>query len=155
MTAVPRTILIVEDNPDDLFAIQRALRKANIRNPVAVVTDGRDALDYLAGVGRFADRALYPLPFMMFLDLKLPYVDGFDVLAWLRARAELDGIVVIVLTSSDEDRDHRRAYALGARSYLVKPPTADALVQLAVSLRSLWGSASGHEGPLLIGNPPV
>jgi CheY-like chemotaxis protein len=144
-----KSLLIVEDNPDDLFAVQRALRKARVENPVQVATDGQQALDYLSGVGKYADRATYPLPLIMFVDLKLPCVDGFEILEWVRARRELDHIVVVMLTSSDEDRDHRRAYALGARSYLVKPPTAEALVQLMNSLASLWVGSPERAGVIL------
>src|ERR1051325_2215773 len=121
------TILLVEDNEDDVFVMRRALKLANNSNPLQIVTDGQKALDYLSGEGEYAHREKFPLPFIMFLDLKLPYVDGFEILAWMRLRPELSQIVVIVLTSSAEERDHEKAYALGARSYLVKPPTPQAL----------------------------
>jgi CheY-like chemotaxis protein len=132
------TILLVEDNDDDVFMMRRALTQADVANPLQVVTDGQQALDYLSGAREYADREQHPLPFIIFLDLKLPYFDGFEVLSWMRRERTLDSIVVIVLTSSAEPRDQERAYAMGARSYLVKPPTPDALIQIFQSLKSFW-----------------
>lgn len=137
MRAIP-TILLVEDNEDDVFLFQRVTRKAQIDNPLQVLTDGQQALDYLGGSGQYADRAVFPLPFIVFLDLKLPYVSGFEVLNWIRSKRELDSIVVVVLTSSAEEKDHHSAYTLGARSYLVKPPTREAILELAKSLETYW-----------------
>ena len=118
--------------------MQRALKLAHNSNPLQIVTDGQRALDYLSGEGEYADREKFPLPFIIFLDLKLPYVDGFEILAWMQLRSELSSIVVIVLTSSAEERDHQKAYAVGARSYLVKPPTPQALEDVFNSLKSYW-----------------
>ncbi|MEW6157331.1 MAG: response regulator [Verrucomicrobiota bacterium] len=137
------TILLVEDNEDDVFSMKRALRKGQIANPLQVVTDGQQAVDYLAGTGSYADRNRFPLPFIIFLDLKLPCLDGFEVLSWMRQQRTLDGIVVVVLTSSAESRDHERAYALGARSYLIKPPTPEVLLDVLNSLQSLWLAQAG------------
>jgi len=100
------------------------------------VTDGQQALDYLTGKGSYADRESYPLPCIMFLDLKLPYVHGFEVLDRIRQRTDLNSLVVVVLTGSSEKKDCNRAYALGARSYLVKPPTAQLLRDIFNSLSS-------------------
>jgi CheY-like chemotaxis protein len=124
------TILLVEDNEDDIFLMRRALKKAQAGNNLQTVTDGQQALDYLSGAGQFSDRRLFPLPMIVFLDLKLPYVGGFEVLAWLREQPLLNSIVVVVLTSSAENRDHEKASVLGARSYLVKPPTPESLRQV-------------------------
>jgi CheY-like chemotaxis protein len=132
------TILIVDDNEDDVFAIRRALRKAEVSNPQEVVSNGQLAMDYLAGIGPYSDRARFPLPFIVFLDLKMPFRDGFDVLTWMREQPTLSDIVVVVLTGSDEVRDHQRAYSLGARSYLVKPASATDVQQLFSSLESRW-----------------
>ncbi|HVS54253.1 MAG TPA: response regulator [Opitutaceae bacterium] len=148
MNSPSNTILLVDDDDDDVFALRRALRKAQVTNPVQVVTDGRQAIDYLAGANRFADRVAHPLPFLVFLDLKLPYHDGFEVLTWIRQRAQFEAMIVVVLTGSDEARDHQRAYALGARSYLVKPTTPEELRRLIDSLRSHWSHAAAG-GPLL------
>src|SRR5437899_3388971 len=99
------TILLVEDNEDDIFLMRRALKKAQIVTNLQSVTDGQQALDYLSGAGQFSDRGVFPLPTVVFLDLKLPYVGGFEVLAWLREQPLLNSIVVVVLTSSAENRD--------------------------------------------------
>jgi CheY-like chemotaxis protein len=128
------TILLVEDNQDDVFLMERALRKAAIANPIQVVNDGGSAIDYLAGKGRFAVRENFPLPGLIFLDLKLPYFDGFEVLEWMRAQPALSSTMVVILSSSGESRDRERANALGVRSYLVKPPTPDKLIALMVSI---------------------
>ncbi len=125
MSASPPTILLIEDSEDDVFLMQRALKKAGIDFPVQIATDGEQALAYLRGNGGFNDRTRHPAPALVFLDLKLPYVHGFEVLAWIREQAPLDGLPVIVLTSSPEERDRERALALGARAYLVKPPTRE------------------------------
>jgi CheY-like chemotaxis protein len=133
-----RAILLVEDNEDDVFLMKRALQGARVMNALYVVEDGQEALDYLGGAGRFADRDSYPLPVVVFLDLKLPYLSGHDVLAWIRRRKELESLVVIVLTSSNEASDLSRCYALGANSYLVKPPTPDQLEDLARAFKWYW-----------------
>jgi CheY-like chemotaxis protein len=133
-----RAILLVEDNEDDVFLMKRALQGANVVNPLYVVEDGQEALDYLGGAGKFADRDSYPLPVVVFLDLKLPYISGHDVLAWTRRQKELGSLVVIVLTSSNEASDLSRCYALGANSYLVKPPTPDQLEDLARAFKWYW-----------------
>lgn len=135
-----KTILLVEDDRDDIFIFQRALKAARIINPVTIVKNGQEAIDYLSHGGRYTDQAEYPLPFVIFLDLKLPYLDGFEVLSWIRKQPALEPIVVVVLTGSDETRDHQRAYALGARSYLVKPPEAEDINQFINSMTSYWRS---------------
>lgn len=134
-----RTILLVDDNDDDLFAVQRALTRAGVNDRVQIATNGQEAIDYLSGAGKYADRTAYPNPAMVFLDLKMPLRDGFDVLQWARTRKELERVPIIVLSGSDELRDHQRAYSLGARSYLVKPPTPNDLRALMQSLQSLLG----------------
>ena len=154
MTAPTHTILIVEDNDDDVFALQRALKKSNTANPQRVVPNGREAVAYLSGAGPYADRAQHPLPFIMFLDLKMPLMDGFEVLTWLRDQPALKSLVVVVLTGSDELKDHQRAYALGARSYLVKPPSTTDLQQLLQSLESHW-LRSSDKSPLIAEAPPA
>jgi CheY-like chemotaxis protein len=142
MNELTPTILLVDDNEDDLFALRRALKKAGIANPQQVVTDGQQAIDYLAGVGQFADRAQFPLPFLVFLDLKMPFRGGFEVLSWIREQPALASMVVIVLTGSDETKDHQRAHALGARSYLVKPPQPADLRAIMESMESFWSRPS-------------
>jgi CheY-like chemotaxis protein len=133
-----RTILLIEDNKDDVFLMQRALQGARIANPVTVVETGQEAMDYLAGAGRFADRERYPLPAVIFLDLKLPFVYGHELLAWIRRQKQFESLIVIVLTSSNEASDLSRCYSLGANSYLVKPPTAEQLEALAKAFKWPW-----------------
>lgn len=137
MTA-DRTMLLVEDNKDDVFLMNRALRRARIVNPVVVVETGQEAMDYLSGAGRFADRGSYPTPVVVFLDLKLPFVYGHEVLAWIRRQKQFESLIVIVLTSSNEASDLSRCYSLGANSYLVKPPTADQIEALARAFKWHW-----------------
>ena len=117
-------ILLVEDDENDVFFTCRAMAKASLRHPIHVAANGQDALDYLSGAGNYSDRAAYPVPQCLFLDLKLPFVHGFQVLEWMRGQSALKEIPVIVLTSSPEQRDQERAQQLGAAAYLVKPATA-------------------------------
>ncbi len=131
-------ILLVEDNEDDVFLMKRALRLAGVANPVFLVTDGEQATQYLAGEGPYADRAKFPMPSVVFLDLKLPFRSGHEVLAWIRRQQALESLVVVVLTSSDEPSDLRRAYSLGANSYLVKPLTPKQLTSLADAFNWDW-----------------
>jgi CheY-like chemotaxis protein len=138
MTTTNRILLLVEDNEDDVFLMQRALKGACVTNPLFVVEDGQQAVDYLGGTGKFADRDNYPLPSVVFLDLKLPFLSGHDVLAWIRRQRQLESLVVIVLTSSNEASDLSRCYSLGANSYLVKPPTPEQLEELAKAFKWYW-----------------
>ena len=133
-----RAILLVEDNADDVFLLKRALRQARIVNPLAVVTTGQEAMDYLSGDGPFADRDTHPMPAVIFLDLKLPFVFGHEVLGWIRRRKELEPLPIIVLTSSNEASDLSRCYAMGANSYLVKPPTPEQIEALARACNWSW-----------------
>jgi CheY-like chemotaxis protein len=123
------TILLVEDNDDDVFLMQRALKEARIQMPLHVALDGQEALDYFTGLGRYSDRARYPIPALVFLDLKLPYVHGFEVLTWIRRQDSLSTLPVVILTSSPEERDRQKAKELGAQEYLVKPPTGSMLTR--------------------------
>lgn len=131
-------ILLVEDNEDDIFLMKRALKNSGILNPLHVVEDGQEAIDYLEGTGNFTDRVAHPIPAIVFLDLKLPLKGGLDVLTWIRGKRELESLVVIVLTSSNEPYDIKAAYSLGANSYLVKPPTATQLLDLVKAFKWYW-----------------
>jgi CheY-like chemotaxis protein len=132
------TILLVEDDPNDVLLLQRACRKANLGNPVHVARDGEEAVAYLAGTGPYADRTRYPYPVIVLLDLKLPRKSGHEVLQWLRGQEGLRRTPVVVLTSSRESEDLDRAYDLGANSYLVKPVSADALCEMVQGLQLYW-----------------
>jgi two-component system response regulator len=116
-----RVILLAEDNPDDEALIVRALKKANVLNEIVVVRDGPEALDFLFGTGRFSGRDLSNPPAVVLLDLKLPKLDGAEVLKRLRADERSRYLPVVVLTSSSEDEDVLRSYQSGANSYIRKP----------------------------------
>ena len=132
------TVLVVEDDPDAVFLLQRAFRKANLQNPIAVARDGQEAIDYLSRQGNYADQERHPLPVVMLLDLKMPRKTGFEVLDWLRRQPALKRLIVVVLTASNQVADINRAYDLGINSYLVKPAEFDTLVQMASSLGHYW-----------------
>ena len=131
-------ILLVEDREDDIFLVKKAFEKGWIDNPMQVVRDGVEAIHYLAGEGPYSNRAEYPLPDLILLDLKLPKVDGFDVVRWIRRQPGFSTIPVVVLTSSDAIRDVNRAYALGANSFLVKPLDFENFIELAKMLKAYW-----------------
>ncbi|HLH56911.1 MAG TPA: response regulator [Verrucomicrobiae bacterium] len=120
-------LLLVEDDPTDLFILQRALRKANVTLPQHVATNGEEAINYLSGVNQFSELSAFPIPCAVFLDLKMPFISGFEVLEWVRSQPQLCDLNVVVLTGSSVERDRERALALGAKAYLVKPPTPQVL----------------------------
>jgi CheY-like chemotaxis protein len=132
------TILLVEDEPSDVFLMKRAMKNAQIPNPLQVAADGQEAINYLSGVDKYSDRTQYPVPSIIFLDLKLPYKNGFEVLTWIRSQKHLDLTLVMILSSSSEERDIAQCYRLGARTYLVKPPNPAMLTELMVSLKEYW-----------------
>jgi CheY-like chemotaxis protein len=132
------TILLVEDEPSDVFLMKRALKGAQIPNPLQVARDGQEAINYLSGVGPYSDRSQFPIPSIIFLDLKLPYKTGFEILTWIRTQPHLDKTLVMVLTSSSEEKDIAQCYKLGARTFLVKPPNAGMRLELMVSLKEYW-----------------
>jgi CheY-like chemotaxis protein len=137
-SAAPRTILLAEDNEDDVFFMKRALKGAGIADSLQVVSSGQEAIEYLAGTGKFADRKDYPMPVLVLLDLKLPLMSGLEVLKWIRQQTVLNNIVVVVLTSSKEGKDIDQAYQIGANSYLVKPPAMTDLQELVKAFNLYW-----------------
>ena len=130
--------LLVEDNDDHVVLIRRAFARAKIINPLQVVRSGEEALAYLEGTGRYGNRAEFPLPALILLDLKLVGMDGFDVLRWIRRQPNLKAARVVVLTSSTEIRDVNLAYQLGANSFLVKPADFEDFVSLTQALQGYW-----------------
>lgn len=132
------TILLVEDSPDDVFFMQRALKLTGATLSVQVAEDGEVAIEYLSGQGAFANRLEFPLPRVILLDLRMPRTPGFEVLKWLREREEFDCIPVVVFTSSREDSDMRKAYALGANSFMVKSGDAAELGAMAKMVVDYW-----------------
>jgi len=120
--APQQTVLVVEDDSNDVLLLQRAFRKGGLTHVLQVVHDGEEAISYLIGEGPYDDRSKYPLPALMLLDLKMPRKSGLEVLDWLRQQTnELKKLPVIVLTSSRLTEDVDRAYGLGANSYMAKP----------------------------------
>lgn len=130
MTDRGKLILLVEDDEHDVFFFRRALKKAGLEFSLRLVNDGEQALQYLNGDGQYQDRATHPLPDIIFLDLKLPYISGMEVLEHIQKEPALSKIDVIVLTSSPEERDRKRAFELGAKEYLVKPAAPKTLLQI-------------------------
>ncbi len=134
---IPR-VLLVEDNPDDEALTLRAFRKSNLTNEVVVARDGVEALDYLMGTGTFAGRDPNDTPQLILLDLKLPKVDGLEVLQQIRTHARTKMLPVVVLTSSKEQEDLIRSYSLGANSYIRKPVDFNQFVQAVQQLGLYW-----------------
>jgi two-component system response regulator len=132
------TILLVEDNPDDEALTLRALKKNNITNKVVVARDGAEALDYLFGTGKFAGRDISSQPQVTLLDLKLPKIDGLEVLKRLRAEERTKLLPVVILTSSIEEQDRLRGYGLGANSYVRKPVDFDQFMEAVRQLGLYW-----------------
>ncbi|HEX3799572.1 MAG TPA: response regulator [Verrucomicrobiae bacterium] len=131
-------ILLVDDDENDVFFLERAFKQAQISNPLHRVRDGEDAITYLRGEEQFHDRILHPLPGLMLLDLKMPRKNGFEVIAWVREQPGLKRLSIVVMTSSKEDPDVNRAYELGANTYLVKPVNFEGLVEMMRALHLYW-----------------
>jgi len=132
------TILVADDDPNDVFFLRRAFQKTGLEHPVVHVTDGQEAIDYLRGEADYSDRSRFPLPALLLLDLKMPKVDGFDVLSWLKNRPDLADLPVVVLSSSSREDDIQRARELGADDYRVKPADFDDLLTLAQDVAIRW-----------------
>ena len=131
-------ILLVDDNPRDAELTIRALKKHNLANQIFVVEDGADALDFLFGRGKYTGREIVNLPKVVLLDLKLPKLNGLEVLRAIRADEQTRKIPVVVVTSSAEDPDIKAAYELGANSYVVKPVDFDAFLSAMSTLGFYW-----------------
>jgi CheY-like chemotaxis protein len=132
------TILILEDDPNDVILLKRALQKNNILNPVQVLQDGVDGVDYLKGEGPYSDRVRFPFPRFIIMDLKMPRMGGLEVLQWLKDHPEYQVIPTLVLSSSKLPNDILAAYKLGANSYMVKPGNFDDLQLLIKNVYEYW-----------------
>ena len=141
-----RTILLVEDNPDDIELARRAFEKGRIANHMAVASDGQDALDYLFVAGRYSDRDPSVMPDVVLLDLKLPKMDGIEVLRQIRANERTRNLPVVILTTSKEQRDVAGCYELGANSYVRKPVDFVQFVEAVRQLGLYW---------LVLNEPPA
>jgi CheY-like chemotaxis protein len=135
-------ILVAEDDEDYVILIKQVFMKAHIPNPIHVVWNGEEAISYLKGTGKYSNRDEYPLPDIFLLDLKMPRINGFEVLKWVRAQPSLSALRILVLTSSDEIRDVNEAYQLGANSFLVKPMDFEDFTNLSRLIADFWFKAS-------------
>jgi CheY-like chemotaxis protein len=131
------TILIAEDEDDEAFLLQRALKKAAISNPLQRVKNGDEVIEYLSGTGRYADRNQYPLPVIVLLDLNMPKKSGFEVLEWVRRQPALRALAIDIFSGSSRNEDIDRALSLGSNLYLKKPITVDELDQLLQGYRQV------------------
>jgi CheY-like chemotaxis protein len=133
------TVLLVEDDLNDIFLVKRAFKRANLANPLQVVTDGCEAVQYLIGEGKYADRRQYPMPHLIVMDIKMPRKTGLEVLEWIKKDGFLKRISVVIVSSSDQPSDINRAYELGANAYMVKPVDFQAVQDLFQSIIRYWG----------------
>jgi CheY-like chemotaxis protein len=136
--AMTETILLVEDDDNDVLFMKMAMETSGVLNPLQVAAHGRQAIEYLSGANKYANRQVYPLPCLVLLDLKLPYVPGLEVLRKMREDPSMKEIIVIILTSSQEESDIHAAYCLGINAYVVKPPSIEQLQDLTKAIRDFW-----------------
>src|SRR6267142_4910873 len=134
----PGIILYAEDEPNDVFFLQRAFKLAGLAHLVKSVSNGQNALEYLSGAGPFTDRELHPFPCLVLLDINLPRQSGFEVLEWIRKQPRLKSLPVVMLTSSSHPADMEKARKLAADDYLLKPSDPLKLVELVKSLDDRW-----------------
>jgi CheY-like chemotaxis protein len=132
------TLLIVEDNEDDIFFVERIFKQIGARCELRFARDGMEAIEYLTGKGTFKDRAQYPMPTIILMDLKMPRRNGFEVLEWMHNQPEIKLIPTIVVTSSTLQEDVTRAYRLGANAVMNKPVDKDSLLQMLKSFHIYW-----------------
>ena len=132
-----KTILQVEDDPNDVFFLQKAMKKLGVMNPIQVATDGQQALDYLAGAGKFANRTEFPFPSLVLLDVKLPYVMGLEVLRRIREQRGR-AVPVVMLSASAQEADIVTAYRLGANAFLCKPSEASRFEEMVKAIKDFW-----------------
>ncbi len=140
----PGTILVAEDDPTDAFFLQRAFAKGGIPVELHFVRDGQEAIDYLRGEPPFDARSAHPLPSLLLLDLKMPRLNGFDVLNWLKRQPGLKRLSVVIFSSSEESEDINKSYDLGANSYLVKPHAMEDLAKIVERLEKYWFEVNRH-----------
>ncbi len=143
----PKTILLVDDCENDIFILRAAFKKAGSSFPLQEVHNGEEAVSYLGGKGAYGDRARFPLPTIMLLDLKMPRMNGFEVLGWVRAQPGLKRMAIIIMTASMRRDDIERAFDLGATSFLVKPSSLEALAAMMRCL-SDWVHISHFATPV-------
>lgn len=131
-------VLYVEDEEDDIFLVRHVFKEAGITHPIVSLSDGEAAIDYLKGAGQYADRLVHPLPILMLLDINLPLVSGLEVLTWVRSESAVAGLPIVMLSSSSQPADVKRAYQMGANAYLVKPSGLSKLLAMVQAIRDFW-----------------
>src|SRR4051812_5741045 len=131
-------VLLVEDREDDVLLIRKAFERVKMDTAIQVVRDGEEAIWYLSGIGKYKNRAEYPLPWLVLLDLKMPRVNGFEVLKWIRQQSNCKSLIVVVLTSSEHIQDVNKAYALGANSFMIKPLDFENTIALTEAIQQYW-----------------
>ena len=140
METKPFSVLLVEDDDNDVVLVKHTLKKAQIQNPLQVVNDGEEAVEYLKGDGKYEDRERWPLPELIVMDIKMPRLSGFDVLEWLKGNGgPLRRIPIVIVSSSDNPDDINRAYELGANAYMVKPMDSRGVEHLFQTITHYWG----------------
>jgi CheY-like chemotaxis protein len=135
---IPAHILLIEDNPMDVELTLDAFHEAKLLNTIQVASDGLQALDYLFGRGKYADRNAFPMPNLILLDLKLPGIDGFEVLRQVKSTPILKRLPIVILTSSKEEGDRALSYDRGANSYLVKPVSFEGFLGVVQQIEGYW-----------------
>ncbi len=136
----PAELLLVDDNPMDVILTLDAFNEAKLKNHINVARNGQEALDYLFGRDKFADREIFPVPSLILLDLKMPGIDGFEVLRQIKNAELLKRIPVIILTSSKDEGDRALSYDIGANSYLLKPVSFDGFIDVVKKIDDYWFS---------------
>ncbi|HEY0548294.1 MAG TPA: response regulator [Verrucomicrobiae bacterium] len=139
---MPKTILLVEDNDDDVFLITRAFKSAGLITPMVRATDGQDAIDYLSGKDRYVDRVKFPMPALVLLDIKMPFISGLEVLRWIRGQPPFAPLPVVMFTTSSQECDVRSAYGSGANAFLVKPARLEECTNIASVIKQFWIDAN-------------
>jgi len=131
-------ILVVEDSGDDLRLLQRFFAKAGLRQPLRSVPDGVEAMSYLLGRGGYADRARYPQPNLLLIDISMPRVNGLELMSWLRTQPDFQHLIVVALSSSSDQEEINRAYQMGAHSYLLKPGSGTDMEKIVKTFCDYW-----------------
>ncbi|HEY3860778.1 MAG TPA: response regulator [Verrucomicrobiae bacterium] len=133
-----QTVLLAEDDPNDVFLFKHAFESARVDNRLQVVNDGQQAIDYLSGAGEFADRDKFPFPTLLVLDVKMPRKTGIEVLQWLKKQENLSCLPTIMLSSSANPEDVENTYRLGVNAFVVKPQGTESRVDLAKLIKGFW-----------------
>lgn len=138
MLAKTSSVLLVEDNPDDQFLFKNAWALAEIPNPLMMVADGQEACDYLSGTEKFADRSRFPFPPLLVSDIKMPGMSGIELLEWIRGNDKFKHLPVILFTASTSPSDVAQAYRHCVNSFVIKPSSAQELVEFVAAIKSYW-----------------